>query len=148
MAMDRATRGAGGRRKLSRGRQGSLKSDARAGLKLLPGTAVRPILAPMSSNPLTVLRLAMPGQPSLRDIAEQVGCSHTHLNKFERGELALEPELLKRYAKAVNATVAEVERRWLELALDENLRRRQELHSRLKELGVADPRRRPRRKSA
>lgn len=135
-------------RSVTKRRRGSLKSDGRAGLKLLPGTAVRPIFPGMSSNPLTVLRLAQPGQPSLRDIAELVGCSHTHLHKFERGELALEPELLKRYAKAVSTTVAEVERRWLELALDENLRRRQELHSRLKELGVADPRRRPRRKSA
>ncbi len=116
--------------------------------KRLPFRTPVPILPGMATNPLIALRVALPGQPSLRDLAPKVGCSYTHLNKFERGVVELSTEQLARYAKAVGIGVCEVELRWLEIALEVNLRERQAIHERMRGLGKSDPRRRAGRKSA
>lgn len=106
------------------------------------------ILPVMTTNPLIALRVALPGQPSTRALAKVIGCSHELLRRFELGVVELGPVYLVKYAKAVGSTANEVERRWLFIALEAVHRRRTEIHDRLRELGVSDPRRRAGRKSA
>lgn len=133
----------------------SVKIRARASVrrrreyhKSLPASRVLRILPGMPTNPLMVLRLALPGQPSMREVARKLGCSQTLLNKFERGEIKIGQELLEKYAKVVGRTPADVMERWLHAALELNRQRRLELQADLRALGVKDPRLRRGRKSA
>lgn len=102
----------------------------------------------MTANPLTVLRLALPGQPSLRYLAGKVGCSHTQLMHFEKGDSDLSPQQVERYAKAVNSSIAEVRRRYWMIALERCEDRKREIQDQLRKLGVKDPRVRRTVKSA
>lgn len=100
------------------------------------------------TTPLTVLRLAMSGQPSARELARQIGCSQQLLASFERGLARMGDDYMAKYAKLVGASVAEVRKRWLVAALDATNQRRAELMAELRRLGVKDPRVRHFRKSA
>ena len=128
-------------------RKGS-RNRGRGSVKSLPVRGVGRTLTLMATNPLIALRVALPGQPSTRELAKAVGCSHELLRRFELGVAMLGAGYFTKYAKAVKATPEDVERRWLYVALDEVHRRRTEIQDRLRELGVADPRRRAGRKSA
>lgn len=102
----------------------------------------------MNPNALTALRLALPGEPPLRDLAPKIGCSHTHLASFERGEARLTRDQLVKLAKIVRLDVAEIERRFWFVALERAERDRLEARTALLKLGVKDPRRKPSQKSA
>jgi transcriptional regulator with XRE-family HTH domain len=88
----------------------------------------------MDLSPLSILRLAVPGAPTLRDVAALIGCSHSAVHMFEMGRYGLSAEKVKAYAKAVGAKPAEVRRRFLiaSLAYHETLVRdlRREMRSR------------------
>lgn len=124
------------------------RNDGRKHGKTLPRGGAGRMVAPMATNPLIALRVALPGQPSTRQLAKIVGCSHELLRRFELGVAMLGEAYLAKYAKAVKSTPDEIERRWLYIALDEVHRRRSEIQDRLRALGVSDPRRRAGRKSA
>jgi len=97
----------------------------------------------MTANPLTVLRLALPGEPSLRDIAHKIGCSHEQLRRFERGEADLSAEQSKRFAEVARIPFTELRRRYLAVRLELLAAERREVVAEMKRLGVKDPR--PRR---
>jgi len=67
----------------------------------------------MDLSPVSMLRLALPGAPSLREIATEIGCSHALIGFFEQGRRPLSAEMLRAYAKAVNSKPAEVKKRFL-----------------------------------
>jgi transcriptional regulator with XRE-family HTH domain len=64
-------------------------------------------------SPLTVLRLAAPDAPSLREVARTLGVSASAVSLFERGRSALTAEKIKLYAKAVGRRPSEVTDRWM-----------------------------------
>jgi transcriptional regulator with XRE-family HTH domain len=88
----------------------------------------------MTSTSLSVLRLALPGSPSSREIARQIGCSQQLLHKFERGEGNMSERLLVKYAKLVGHDANEIRKRWLHAALEATRQRRLELLAELKDL--------------
>jgi hypothetical protein len=67
----------------------------------------------MDLSPLSILRLAMPGAPTLRAIAAEIGCSHNSVHMFEVGRLQLSSDKIRAYAKAVHAKPSDVRRRFL-----------------------------------
>lgn len=68
-------------------------------------------------SPLTVLRLAAPDAPSLRELARVIGRSPTLISRFELGRAMLAKADVALYAKAVGRTTAEVTARWEQAAL-------------------------------
>lgn len=70
----------------------------------------------MSTSPLTVLRLAHRSQPSLADVAKKCGVSKQAVGLFELGRTTLSEETMRRYAKALGSTLADVRSRYLQAA--------------------------------
>lgn len=94
------------------------------------------IVPDMDLSPLSILRLAVPGAPKLREIAAEIGCSHSAVHLFENGRSALSPDKVKAYAKAVGSKPSDVRRRFLLAALAYHESKVRELRSDLKALGV------------
>ena len=90
----------------------------------------------MSINPLVVLRLALPGQPTLRELAKVIGISHEALRQFEAGESSLSEEKLALLAKALHQPKDELVRRFYLVRLDYGDGLVRDARSRLRELGV------------
>jgi len=61
---------------------------------------------------VSVLRMAHPDTPSMREIARQIGCSASAVSLFELGRQALSPDRLKAYAEAIERSAEEVRHRW------------------------------------
>jgi len=70
--------------------------------------------APVS--PLSVLRLAAPGAPSLRELARSCSVSPSALSLFEHGRYSLGPKGIAAYAKAVGQPAKVVRERFLQAA--------------------------------
>lgn len=90
----------------------------------------------MDLSPLSILRLAVPGAPKLRDIAGEIGCSHTAVHKFEMGRTNLSPEKVRAYAKAVHAKPSDVRRRFLLASLAFHLGKVRELKRQVRASGI------------
>ena len=99
-----------------------------------------PILLDMRLPHLAVLRQASAGAPSMREIARRIDCSTQLLSVFESGERAMGPESTKAYARAIGATVGEVERAFLLEARRYHRRRIAEITARLKQATGRAPR--------
>ncbi len=91
----------------------------------------------MEISPLSILRLAAPGAPKLREIAAQIGCSHNAVHLFEVGRTSLSSARLKAYAKAVGARASDVRRRFLLASLSYHESKVRELRAELKARGVS-----------
>lgn len=102
----------------------------------------------MSTNPLIALRVARPGQPTLRDLAAKIGCSHAHLHSFELGETMMSDELIAAYAKLVRLDPTDIKRRFWYVAMDRAEETRATARAELRKLGVKDPSVKKPRKSA
>lgn len=116
--------------------------------KTLPQSGVGPMVARMATNPLIALRVALPEQPSLREMASRLGCSYEMLRQFELGLSMFRAPMLAKYAKLVGVTPEDAERRWLNVRLETLHEMRVEVENKLRHLGVRDPRVRRGRKSA
>ena len=86
-------------------------------------------------NPLVVFRLALPGQPSLRDLAKAVGISHEALRQFEAGESPLSDETLGQLAKALHQPKDELVRRFYLVRLGYGDALVRDARRRLREMG-------------
>lgn len=82
-----------------------------------------------------ILRLAAPGAPTLREIARKMSVSPAALSHFELGRQPLSLELMKRYAKAVGKSVAEVRGRFLRAAYAYHSAKKSELAKELEASG-------------
>lgn len=94
------------------------------------------IVPDMDLSPLSILRLAAPGAPKLREIAAEIGCSHSAVHHFESGRNLLAADRLKAYAKAVGAKPSDVRRRFLLAALSFHESKARELRAELKSRGI------------
>jgi plasmid maintenance system antidote protein VapI len=92
-------------------------------------------LRAMSTSPLTVLRLAHPGDLSLRQLAKKIGISPNAGSLFETGRQRLSDEKLRAWAKALGAKPAEVQKRWLQTAYMHHAMRLREIRSALGKRG-------------
>lgn len=90
----------------------------------------------MKVSPVTVLRLALPGEPSGRQVARRLGLSANAIHKFELGRGSLSPANLAAYAKLVGVPVREVRKRWLIARLDAHEGEILKLRAALRSLGV------------
>lgn len=102
----------------------------------------------MSTNPLVALRVALPGQPNLREMSERLDCSVAYFHNFERGDALMSDEKLAAYAKVVRLGVTEIKRRFWSVAIERAEGRRALAREELKKLGVSDPSVKRNRKSA
>lgn len=94
----------------------------------------------MDLSPLSILRLAVPGAPKLREIAAEIGCSHSAVHFFEQGRAMLSPDKLRAYSKAVGARPADVRRRFLLAAVAFHDARLRELRREMKARGITNTR--------
>lgn len=90
----------------------------------------------MDLSPLSILRLAVPGAPTLRDVAAEIGCSHQAVHLFEVGRNSLSQEKLRAYAKAVHARPSDVRKRFLLASLAYYEGKVRELRRRVKVGGI------------
>ena len=90
----------------------------------------------MNLTPLSVLRLAAPGAPKLREVARKIKCSAQALSFFEQGRTAIGADLLKKYARAVKSTPKEVRRRFLFASLAYHDSRCREVRREMLALGL------------
>jgi hypothetical protein len=86
-------------------------------------------------SPLSILRLAQPGAPTLRTIAAKIGCSHSAVHMFEMGRYNLSAEKVRAYAKAVHAKASDVRRRFLLASLSFHLVKVRELKRQVRASG-------------
>jgi len=91
----------------------------------------------MDLSPLSILRLAQQGAPTLRDIAGEIGCSHQAVHLFEIGRASLSPEKLRAYARAVHAKPSDVRRRFLLASLAFHLGKVRDLKRQVRASGGA-----------
>jgi len=91
----------------------------------------------MDISPLSILRLATPGAPKLREIAAEIGLSHSAVHSFEVGRASLSADKIKAYAKAVGASASDVRRRYLLAALSYHQGKVRDLQAELKSRGVS-----------
>lgn len=91
----------------------------------------------MSISPLTAMRLAAPGEPSLREIARRCKLSASAVSLFELGKSPLGPAAMRRYAKAIKRPLSDVQNRSLRAQLRFHQDRALELRALLHARGVA-----------
>jgi transcriptional regulator with XRE-family HTH domain len=93
------------------------------------------IFGDVGINPLAAFRVALPGEPSLRDLAKRVGFSYELLRRFELGETLLSEKDLATLAKALGKPTDEIMRRFYSLRIDYALEIAKDARRRLRELG-------------
>jgi transcriptional regulator with XRE-family HTH domain len=86
-------------------------------------------------NPLEAFRIALPGEPSIRDLAKRIGISHEKLRQFELGETPLSETELAAWAKLVHQPVDEVLRRFYAVRLNFGDGIVRDARDRLREMG-------------
>ena len=94
----------------------------------------------VSINPLVVLRLALPGEPPLRELAKAIGISHELLRQFEGGESMLSDEKLGLLAKTLRQSKDELVRRFYMVRLGYGEALVRDARRGLRELGHAPKR--------
>jgi transcriptional regulator with XRE-family HTH domain len=87
----------------------------------------------MKVTPLSVLRLASPGAPRLREIARMMHCSPSAVSQLELGQRVPSLDFLRRYAKAVGVPLSEVRRRVLLASLAHHEEQSRAIRSELRE---------------
>lgn len=61
----------------------------------------------ISKTYLGVVRESLPGKPTLRDLAEEMGCTHNALANLERGVSMVSEALFRRYCRRLGIPVAQ-----------------------------------------
>ena len=94
----------------------------------------------MALSPVSMLRLALPGAPTLREFAERIDCSHAAIGFFEQGLKMLSPLKLRAYAKEVHRKPSEVKKRFLLAAVAYHDAQLRELRREMRSRGIANSR--------
>lgn len=89
----------------------------------------------MGVNPLVAFRVALDGEPSLRELSRRVGISYELLRKFELGEAMLSEGDLSTLAKVLEKPADEILRRFYSLRVDFAVQMAKDARRRLRELG-------------